>query len=144
MGHLTDAAIALGPLLEEAARPDRGGVTTFLGLVRNHQDGRTVLRLEYSAYLPMAEAETDRIIAEAAARWPARVVVRHRVGALVIGDIAVAVVAAAAHRAEAFEACRYVIEELKRRVPVWKKEFYADGTIEWVDPTARPARVERT
>src|SRR5690606_3275900 len=122
VGHLTDAPIELWPLLEEAASPARGGVTTFLGLVRDHQDGRTVLRLEYSAYLPMAEAETARIIAEAAERWPAHVVVRHRVGALAIGDVAVAVVAAAAHRAEAFEACRYVIEELKRRVPVWKKE----------------------
>jgi molybdopterin synthase catalytic subunit len=144
VGHLTDAPITLGPLLEEVTSPDRGGVTTFLGLVRNHQDGRTVLRLEYSAYLPMAEAETARIIAEAGQRWPARVVVRHRVGPLAIGDVAVAVVAAAAHRAEAFEACRYVIEELKRRVPVWKQEFYADGTVSWVDPTARPAPMERT
>ena len=134
-GHLTHEPIDLPPLIQRVAGPDRGGVATFLGLVRNHQDGRQVLRLEYSAYEPMAEAESERIVAEAAERWPARVALLHRLGPLAIGDTAVAVVAASAHRAAAFDACRYVIEEVKRRVPVWKKEFYADGSVEWVDPT---------
>jgi molybdopterin synthase catalytic subunit len=136
---LTEAAITLEPLIRAVAADDRGGIASFLGLVRNHQDGRPVLRLEYSAYGPMVEAETARIVAEAEAHWPARVAVQHRVGALAIGEVAVAVVAASAHRAPAFEACRYVIEELKRRVPVWKQEFYADGSVVWVDPTAAPA-----
>lgn len=133
--YLTHQPIELASLVAEVSGPERGGIATFLGLVRNHQDGRQVLRLEYSAYEPMAEAESARIVAEACSRWPVQVVLLHRLGALGIGDAAVAVVAASAHRAAAFDACRYVIEEVKRRVPVWKKEFYADGAVQWVDPT---------
>ena len=136
MPFLTEAPIVLEALLTATQAPDRGGIATFLGLVRDHHDGRAVSRLEYSAYAPMAEAEIGAIVAEAEAAWPVRVAVAHRVGPLAIGDAAVAVVAASAHRAPAFEACRHVIEELKRRVPIWKKEFYADGTVSWVDPTA--------
>jgi molybdopterin synthase catalytic subunit len=132
---LTRAPVDLSSLIAAVSAPERGGVATFLGLVRNHQNGVPVVRLEYSAYEPMAEAEAARIVAEAEGRWPARVTLSHRLGELAIGDIAVAVVAASGHRAPAFEACRYVIEELKRRVPVWKKEFYADGSVTWVDPT---------
>jgi molybdopterin synthase catalytic subunit len=135
---LTHAPIGLDDLLAQVRRPEVGGIATFLGSVRNHQDGRTVVRLEYSAYEPMAEAESARIVAEAESRWPATVALRHRLGTLAIGDAAVAVVAGSAHRAAAFEACRYVIEQVKRRVPVWKKEFYADGSVTWVDPTAVP------
>jgi molybdopterin synthase catalytic subunit len=132
---LTHSPVDLMSLVHEVVARDRGGIATFLGLVRNHQDGREVLRLEYSAYEPMAEAEASRIVAEAESRWPVGVALSHRLGELAIGDVAVAVVAASGHRAPAFEACRYVIEELKRRVPVWKKEYYADGTVKWVDPT---------
>jgi len=124
-------------LLASVQAPERGGVASFLGLVRDHHEGRPVLRLDYSAYGEMAEAECGRIVAEAEARWRVAVALRHRVGSLAIGDTAVAVVAASAHREEAFAACRYVIEEVKRRVPVWKREFYADGTAAWVDPTAK-------
>ena len=124
-------------LLASVQAPERGGVASFLGLVRDHHEGRPVLRLDYSAYGEMAEAECGRIVAEAEARWRVAVALRHRVGSLAIGDTAVAVVAASAHREEAFAACRYVIEEVKRRVPVWKREFYADGTVAWVDPTAK-------
>ena len=124
-------------LLASVQAPERGGVASFLGLVRDHHEGRPVLRLDYSAYGEMAEAECGRIVAEAEARWRVAVALRHRVGSLAIGDTAVAVVAASAHRDEAFAACRYVIEEVKRRVPVWKREFYADGTVAWVDPTAK-------
>jgi molybdopterin synthase catalytic subunit len=137
MGFLTADPIDLAPLIAEVSSPERGGVATFLGLVRNHHEGRTVLRLEYSAYGPMAEAECARIVAEAQARWRVGVAVRHRVGLLAVGDVAVAVAAGSAHREEAFAACRYVIEEVKRRVPVWKREHYADGTVVWVDPTAK-------
>lgn len=133
---LTNNPVDLAALVNEVAAPERGGIATFLGLVRDHQDGQKVLRLEYSAYEAMAEAEASRIVAEAESRWPVRIALSHRLGELAIGDVAVGVAAASGHRAPAFEACRYVIEELKHRVPVWKKEYYADGAVKWVDPTS--------
>lgn len=133
---LSDAPIDPAALVAAVSAPDRGGIATFVGLVRDHHAGREVLALEYSAYAPMAEAECARIVAEAAARWPAAVALSHRIGALAIGDVAVAVAAGSAHRDAAFDACRYVIEEVKRRVPIWKRERYADGSEAWVDPTA--------
>lgn len=136
MPFLTDLPIDLGRLHAAVEAPDRGGVAAFVGLVRDHHQGRAVLRLDYSAYGPMAEAECGRIVAEAEGRWAVAVALQHRVGALAIGDAAVAVVVASAHRDEAFAACRHVIEEVKRRVPVWKREYYADGTVAWVDPSA--------
>lgn len=132
---LTTEPIDLGALLERVQSPARGGVSCFLGTVRNHHQGREVLRLDYSAYPPMVDAECARIVAEAESRWPVGVALQHRIGSLEIGDAAVAVVTASAHRDEAFVACRHVIEELKRRVPIWKREVYADGTIGWVDPS---------
>ena len=140
MGFVTAGPIELAPLIAAVQASDRGGVASFLGLVRDHHEGRTVLQLDYSAYGPMAEAECGRIVAEAEERWRVRVALRHRVGTLAVGDAAVAVAAAAAHRDEAFAACRYVIEEVKRRVPIWKREYYADGTVVWVDPTAKLQR----
>jgi molybdopterin synthase catalytic subunit len=137
MAFITAGPIDLAPLVSAVQAPDRGGVACFLGLVRDHHKGRAVLRLDYSAYEPMAEAECGRIVAEAEARWRVAVALRHRVGSLAIGDAAVAVAVASAHRDEAFAACRYVIEEAKRRVPIWKRELYADGTVAWVDPTAK-------
>jgi molybdopterin synthase catalytic subunit len=142
--YLTDDPIDLARLVKQVAAPERGGVASFLGLVRNHQDARPVLRLEYSAYRPMAEAECARIVSEAEQRWPVRVALVHRIGMLEIGDASVAVAAAAPHREEAFAACRYTIEELKRRVPIWKKEFYGSGSVEWVThqgPAMEGARV---
>jgi molybdopterin synthase catalytic subunit len=133
---LTERPIDLASLHAAVQAPDRGGVAAFVGLVRDHHQGRPVLRLDYSAYGPMAEAECGRIVAEAEARWPVAVALCHRIGALAIGDTAVAVVVGSAHRDAAFAACRHVIEEVKRRVPVWKREYYADGTVAWVDPTA--------
>jgi molybdopterin synthase catalytic subunit len=139
MAVLTDQPIRLDPLIDQVRAPDRGGIAIFLGLVRDHHQGRGVLGLDYSAYGEMAERETARIVEEVVSRGSrVAVVVQHRIGALTVGDTAVAVVAASAHRAEAFEACRYVIEELKKRVPVWKKEMFVDGTVEWVDPTSGP------
>ena len=136
MAHLTSEPIQLDLLIQAVLSPSRGGIATFLGIVRDHLAGRSVVELDYEAYGPMAEAECLRIVAEAEARWPVQVAVQHRVGKLVIGDTAVAIAAAGAHRDEAFEACRYVIEELKRRVPIWKRERYSDGSEAWVDPTA--------
>jgi molybdopterin synthase catalytic subunit len=132
MTFLTDNPIDPAAIIGRVEAPVHGGAAFFLGRVRDHHGGREVARLEYSAYGPMAEAECARIVAEAERRWPVRVALEHRIGALEIGDIAVAAGAGGAHRDEAFEACRYLIEEVKRRVPIWKKEFYRDGSVEWV------------
>jgi molybdopterin synthase catalytic subunit len=141
MAHLTSDPINLGPLLDSVQSPARGGVASFLGTVRDHHGGRPVLRLDYSAYVPMAEAEIGRIVAEAELRWDVGVAVQHRLGRLEIGDTAVAVAAASAHRDDACVACRYVIEELKRRVPIWKKEYFADGTVSWVGTGTQTAGI---
>jgi len=115
------------------AGADAGGVVSFLGAVRDTARGRTIHHLEYEAYPAMALVEMERICDTAAQRWPAaRVAIAHRVGHLAIGDLAVVVVAAAAHRAEAFEACRFAIDTLKETVPIWKKEVATDGEY-WVD-----------
>ncbi|MGH7580047.1 MAG: molybdenum cofactor biosynthesis protein MoaE, partial [Gemmatimonadales bacterium] len=132
MAFLSQSPLNLAALIAGVESPEHGGIASFLGQVRDHHAGRSVQRLEYSAYGPMAEQECRRIVAEAEARWPVRIALQHRVGSLEIGDAAVAIAAAGAHRDEAFSACRFVIEEVKRRVPIWKKEFYRDGTVEWV------------
>jgi molybdopterin synthase catalytic subunit len=132
VAFLTDSPLDLGALVADVAADDRGGIASFIGMVRDHHQGRAVQALEYSAYAPMAEAECGRIVEETERRWLVRVALRHRVGMLEIGDAAVAIAVAGAHRDEAFAACRHVIEEVKRRVPIWKRERYADGTVEWV------------
>ena len=135
MGFLSHDALNPEGLMAEVSAPERGGTVTFVGLVRNHHGGRQVRSLTYSAYEPMAESVCAEILAEAESRWPVRIALRHRLGALEIGEVAVAIAVAGDHRDEAFEACRYLIEELKRRVPIWKRETYADGSEAWVDPT---------
>ena len=135
MPFLTEHRLVLDDLAAEVAAADRGAIVTFVGTVRDHHAGRAVRRLDYSAYPEMAESECEAIVAEARRRWPVAVALRHRVGQLEIGDAAVAIVVASAHRDVAFEACRFVIDEVKRRVPIWKKEYYADGSVAWVDPT---------
>ena len=136
MSPLSFEPIDVAALGRAVTAPERGGVVSFVGLVRNHHEGREVVELEYSAYGPMAERAIAAITAEVQQRWPVRVAVAHRLGRLAIGEAAVAVVVAGGHRGEAFEACRYAIEEVKRRVPIWKREKYADGSEAWVDPTA--------
>jgi molybdopterin synthase catalytic subunit len=130
--YLSEQPVDLATLIAAVQSPERGGIACFLGTVRNHHQGRDVVRLEYSAYAPMVEAECARIVAETESRWNVAISLRHRTGRLEVGDAAVAVVAASAHRDEAFIACRHVIEELKRRVPIWKREYFADGSVEWV------------
>ena len=132
MPYLTDQPIDPAELLGAVASAERGGIACFFGAVRNHHGGRAVARLEYSAYVPMAEAECERIVTETEARWPVAVALSHRVGRLGIGDTAVGIAVAGALRDEAFAACRHVIEEVKHRVPIWKRELYADGTEAWV------------
>ncbi len=130
MNFLTRSPLDITALLATVAGPERGGTACFLGTVRD-EDGM-VTGIEYSAYEPMADAEVERILTELAARWPeARVAVRHRLGFIPTGEASIAIAAAAPHRAEAFDACRFVIEEVKRRLPVWKRERHADGAAVW-------------
>ena len=118
---------------EQAVASDSvGAVVTFRGVVRNHDDGKSVLSLEYSAH-PSAERVIEQVAALVAAEFPAvRLAVAHRVGALGIGDVALACAAASAHRADAFAACARLVDEVKARVPIWKKQHFADGSTEWV------------
>jgi molybdopterin synthase catalytic subunit len=133
---LTRQPIDVADLTRSVSQPEFGGLASFTGVVRNAHAGREVVRLEYTAYPTMAERVAEDIIRGGQARFGVRLAMRHRVGVLEVGEIAVLVVAAAAHRDEAFAACRWAIDELKRRVPIWKREHYADGTVAWVDPTA--------
>jgi molybdopterin synthase catalytic subunit len=131
--ELTGVAIDVDGLRAAFDDPSCGAYTSFEGRVRDHNDGRRVLRLEYEAYAPLAVAEGTRILEEARARFAVtRLACVHRTGALAIGDVAVWVGAWSAHRDAAFVACRYVIDEVKARVPIWKKEHYVDGSSGWV------------
>jgi molybdopterin synthase catalytic subunit len=112
-----------------------GAVATFLGVVRATHQGRRVRFLEYEAYLPLAEKVLGLIDREVAEIWPStRLALHHRVGRLDVGEASVAIAAASAHRAEAFQACRYAIERVKQVAPIWKREFFEDGA-EWVEGT---------
>ena len=114
--------------------PRCGGFVTFEGWVRNSNEGQEVLRLEYQAYERLGLKEGERILTEAAELFPIeQAVCAHRVGELEIGDLAVWVAVSSAHRDEAFKACRYIIDEVKHRVPVWKKEHYVNGDSGWVN-----------
>jgi MoaE-MoaD fusion protein len=113
--------------------PDAGALATFVGVVRDHNAGRRVLWLDYEAYGPLAERVFARIAGEAAEHWPsARVAVHHRIGRIAIGEASVVIAAASAHRADAFAACRYVIERVKQIAPVWKHEHF-DGGETWIE-----------
>lgn len=130
---MTQENISAQKLVEGVSHPECGAICTFDGVVRNHHEGKVVLKLEYSCYKKMAELELGRIIAEAHTRWPeCHISAQHRVGELQIGDVAVAIAVWAPHRQESFAACSYLIESIKARLPVWKKEYYADNTIDWV------------
>ncbi len=136
MTYLIRNPLAVDSLLASVQSPEHGGTCVFLGTVRGDDD---VTGIDYSAYDDMAVTEIERILGEAQARWVnARVSLQHRLGLVAVGEASIGIVAAAPHRDEAFAACRYVIEEVKKRLPVWKKELHADGTTTWVDPSGRP------
>ena len=125
-------ALSLDEVIAEVSHAGAGGIATFLGVVRDFNDGRAVTLLEYEAYGAMAEAELARIHAELAAEMPGvRVAATHRVGTLHIGDAAVVCAASAPHRGEAFDACRLLIDRIKARLPIWKREHGPDGPY-WV------------
>jgi molybdopterin synthase catalytic subunit len=131
MMHLTRHPLDVADLLAEVQGPERGGTCVFLGTVRTDGD---VTSIDYSAYEPMAFAEIERILGEAQAQWPkARVMLQHRLGLIPAGEASIAIAAAAPHRDDAFAACRFVIEEVKKRLPIWKKEHRGDGSEKWVE-----------
>jgi molybdopterin synthase catalytic subunit len=124
--------IDLDEVLDSVKSPKAGAIDVFIGTTRNHSDGREVLFLEYEAYEPMAVKLMEAIGAEARRRWAIdRFAIVHRVGRVEVGDASVVIAVSAAHRREAFEACRYVIDALKRDIPIWKKEAFSDGEV-WV------------
>jgi len=134
MIRLTDHPIDPAALRTELFDPAAGAYCAFEGWIRNHNEGQQVLRLEYEAYAPLALSEGEKVLAEAQQKFPhlhAHCV--HRTGLLEIGECAVWVGVASPHRDEAFQACRYVIDQLKIRLPIWKKEHYADGNSGWVN-----------
>jgi molybdopterin synthase catalytic subunit len=133
---LVTRAIDPALIIREIASIEHGATSIFIGTVRDTNAGRGVSGVDYSAYSAMAGEELERILGEAEARFGvSALIVEHRIGPLALGDISVAIAAAHAHRAPALDCTRYVIEEIKKRVTIWKMEHYTDGTREWVDPT---------
>ncbi|MGE9270885.1 MAG: molybdenum cofactor biosynthesis protein MoaE [Verrucomicrobiales bacterium] len=130
--------IQSSPLNPEATRaavtdPRAGGFCAFEGWVRNHHQGKEVLNLEYEAYQVLAEKEGNRIFAEAGEKFDIlHASGQHRTGRVELGELAVVICVSSAHREAAFAACRYIIDEIKSRVPIWKKEFFTDGESGWV------------
>lgn len=143
--RIVNGALDAASAIAEAGTPASGGVGVFIGVVRETNEGLPVAEIDYTAYEEMALKEIVAVIAEARATWPLhRVVVQHSTGRLRVGDASVVVAVSAEHRAEALDACRYVIDGLKERAPIWKQEFGPDGT-RWInlsadDPTTPPER----
>lgn len=132
MSYLTDEPIDARALVARVMRRSDGAYVLFEGVVRDHHEGKAVESIFYDAYRPMAEKEIETIVREVEAQCPdAAVAVVHRLGHLVVGDSSIAIVAASPHRAEAFAACRMIIDRIKETVPIWKKERGPDGE-EWV------------
>lgn len=121
-------------LMRRVASPAAGAIASFYGTVRDVNEGHEVSGIEYSAYDEMAERQMQKIASEAASRVGGlSIAIEHRLGELTLGEISVAIVVAHARRAPALDACRYIIEEIKKRVPIWKREHYVDGSRAWVD-----------
>ena len=136
---LLDSPIDPGRLRVRLQADSAGAFVCFEGWVRDHNEARLVQRLDYQAYAPLAQSEGERILAEARQRFAifdARCV--HRVGSLAVGELAVWVGVSSGHRDAAFAACRYIIDEVKQRVPIWKNEHYVDGDSGWLHPDNTP------
>ena len=132
MYRLTDKPIELNELLAIVGDPGAGAVATFIGTTRDNNEGRSILSLDYEAYPGMAEQEMARLGEEVEEKWRiTRMAMVHRIGNVPIGEASVIIAVSAPHRDDAFKACRYAIDELKKRVPIWKKEIYRGGEI-WI------------
>ena len=131
--YLTDAPIYLGRFFDYSPGTSCGALSFFVGIVRDEDHRKRVKKLSYECYPSMAEKTMAELAGEAQCRWPVgQVRVLHRIGDLAIGDVAVVVAVASKHRDDAFLACRFMIEGIKTKVPIWKKQFFEDGTAEWV------------
>lgn len=134
--ELVQKPIDAGRLLAHVTKPSNGAVCTFHGVVRDNAAGRTVEKLVYEAYESMALSQMRAIVDAVLVRWDScEVALVHRMGELQIGEASIVIAVGAPHRAEAFAACRYIIERVKTMVPIWKKEFFKDGSV-WVEPVA--------
>jgi molybdopterin synthase catalytic subunit len=132
MFRVTDKAINLQELVNFVGDPEAGAIVTFIGTTRNNNEGRKVIALDYEAYPEMAEKELARIGAEAHTQWPiGRMAIVHRLGPVQITEASVIIAVASPHRDAAFAACRFAIEEIKKTVPIWKKEVYEGGEV-WI------------
>jgi len=141
---LVTRSIDVAALIAEATDHSCGAVSVFLGTVRNMHEGKAVTGIEYKAYDAMAVRELQEILGRAHERFDTgHIVVEHRLGFLGLGEVSIAIVAAHPHRQGAMDATRYAIEEIKKSVPIWKLEHYADGTRDWVDPTRAGQPVEQ-
>ncbi len=129
---ITKSRLDLGALCRSVSDPKHGAIASFTGAVRSVHAGRRVKAVSYDCFVPLAEKTLAGIAKAAEKRWPVRVAVAHRVGYLPVGQASVAIAAGSMHRAEAYEACRFVIEEIKHRLPVWKKEHYVKGEGRWL------------
>jgi len=131
---LTQDKISLADLIQKTHSPDCGGICTFSGMVRANNLGRSVKEIIYDVYEDLAEKVLMQIAQEAKDNFDVHeVAIQHRTGPLAVGECAIAIVVASRHRADAFQACRFVIEEVKKRVAIWKHEFYQDGTNQWIE-----------
>jgi molybdopterin synthase catalytic subunit len=138
---LRETPLSLDEVVANVSRPGAGGIATFLGVVRDESDGRAVTRLDYSAYVAMAKREMTKIATELESELPGvSVSAIHRLGSLGVGDAAIVCAASAPHRGEAFKACRELIDRIKARVPIWKREYGPDGAawVGWVDARCSP------
>ena len=131
--YITNEPIDLGDFFSFTPAKSCGAVATFAGIVRDHDHGRPVKKLYYDCYASMAELMITTFVEEAKNQWGVNEIrVSHRIGGLEIGEVAVAISVSSTHRTEAFEACRFMIEGIKKKVPIWKKEIFEDGMSEWV------------
>lgn len=144
MNFLSADPLDPASLLAVVRRGKDGGLALFVGVVRDENEGHRVDRLEYQAYGPMAEREMSRIAEDLSRTYPdAQILFRHRVGVLLVGDVAVVVAASAPHRAQAFAACRAGIEAIKARVPIWKREFGPSGAV-WIEPCGEQSHLHES
>lgn len=134
MIEITGDRIELNAVLESCEEPEHGARLLFLGVVRNHNHGRKVRAVSYDIFAPLARSVFERICSEARSQWgeELRISLVHRVGTLEVGEVSVAIAVGAAHRHQAYQASRFVIEKLKERAPIWKKELYEDGESDWL------------
>ena len=129
---ILNTALNIQSCIDWVMSPECGGIDVFIGTVRNATKGKTVVQLEFEAYESMAVNEMKKIAEDVLQKWPVqKILIHHRTGVLNIGEVPVVIAVAAAHRAAAFEACRYTIDTLKQSVPIWKKEVFEDGEV-WV------------